>query len=72
MIGRYGTGTLWCRRDTGDLIILFNTTPIAKRSKRGTWGSLEKGWKITPVGDGAIRVRLNDSDGVIVSLHGGS
>jgi hypothetical protein len=72
MIGRYGSGILWCRRDSGDLIVLFNSTPIAKRSKIGAWGSVEKGWKITPLGSSAICVQLNDSDGVVVSLHGGS
>jgi hypothetical protein len=53
------------------LFILFNTVKIAKRSAlESTWVPLEKGWKVTSLGSGAIRVQHNESDGVVVSLHG--
>jgi hypothetical protein len=69
-IGRYGVGTLWCVRVRDAFFIEFNTTKIATRSlKGGAWESLEPGWKITPEG-GQIRVRLNDSEGVLVRLPG--
>jgi hypothetical protein len=70
-IGRYGAGTLWYLKDRHGVFILFNAVKIAQRC--GTaWQSLESGWRITSAGIGAIRVQLNDSDGVIVSLHGSS
>jgi hypothetical protein len=71
MIGQYGAGTLSCLRNPVGLFILFNTVKIAKRSvPEGTWVQLEKGWKVTSLGSGAIRVQHNESDGVVVSLHG--
>jgi hypothetical protein len=71
-IGRYGVGTLWCVREVDTLAIQFNAVKIATRSlKGGAWAILEKGWKVTPCGDGEIRVQCGNNDGVIVSLHGG-
>jgi hypothetical protein len=70
VIGRYGVGTLWCARDRDFFFIEFNALKIARRSlKGGAWASLEDGWKVTPCGDGQIRVQLHDSEGVIVSLN---
>jgi hypothetical protein len=71
-IGRYGVGTLSCLRDREGLFILFNAVKIAKRPLRGgTWMPLEPGWKVTSLGGTAIRVQLNDSEGVVASLSGG-
>jgi hypothetical protein len=69
MIGRYGSGTLWCLKNQEGTFILFNALRIARRF-RLSWEPLDKGWRITPLGSNALRVQLNDSDGVIVSLHG--
>jgi len=71
MIGRYGMGILSCLKSRDGLFILFNAMKIAQRSETGAWTVLEKGWRITPFGISAIQVQLNDSDGVVVSLHGG-
>ena len=71
MIGRYGMGILSCLKSRDGLFILFNTKMIGGRSSTGEWAVLETGWKITTVGTNAIQVQLNDSDGVVVSLHGG-
>jgi len=60
MIGRYGAGTLWCLTDKEGTFVLFNAMKIAKRSRSG-WDRLDKGWKITSLGDSEIRVQLNDS-----------
>jgi hypothetical protein len=76
VIGRYGTGTLWCERNYAGLFILFGDMKIARRgrhgtAKAGTWVSLVPGWKVTsPFGSAELRVQLNESEGVIVSLHG--
>jgi hypothetical protein len=70
-IGGYGAGTLWILRDRDGHFILFNSMKIAKRSeKTGTWLALAPGWKITNEGASAIRVQLNNSEGVVVSLTG--
>ena len=53
------------------MFILFNAMKIAQRSETGAWLMLEDGWTITPCGTNAIQVRLNKSDGVVVSLHRG-
>lgn len=72
MIGRYGVGARWCVREADAFFIQFNAVKIAKRSlKGGAWAPLEKGWKVTPYGPGEIRVQLNNSEGVIVSLNSG-
>ncbi len=70
MIGRYGAGTLWSLRDRGALVIMFNMMKIARRAPTGAWVQLEQGWKITSLGSSTIRVQHNESDGVVVSLHG--
>jgi hypothetical protein len=70
MIGRYGMGILSCLKSRDGLFILFNAKMIARRSSMSEWVVLETGWKITTVGTNAIQVQLNDSDGVVVSLHG--
>jgi hypothetical protein len=72
MVGRYGVGTLWCVRTIDAFFLQFNAGKIAKRALRGgAWETLEEGWKVTPRGIGKIRVQLNNSDGVVVSLTGG-
>jgi hypothetical protein len=71
MIGRYGMGILSCLKSRDGLFILFNAKKIAQRYETGAWTVLETGWKITTVGTNAIQVQLNDSDGVVVSLHRG-
>jgi hypothetical protein len=73
MIGRYGVGTLWCVREVDAFAIQFNAVKIATRSlKGGAWAIIEKGWKVTECGHGQIRVQLNNSEGVIVSLNSGT
>ena len=62
---------LSCLKSRDGLFILFNAKMIGRRSSTGEWAVLETGWKITTVGTNAIQVQLNDSDGVVVSLHGG-
>jgi hypothetical protein len=70
VIGRYGAGTLWCRRTVDAFVIQFNAKEIARRSlKGGAWTMLEKGWKVTPYEGGEVHVQLNNSEGVIVSLN---
>jgi hypothetical protein len=60
------------REDYRAFFLQFNARKIAKRALRGgAWETLEKGWKVTPGGIGKIRVQLNNSDGVVVSLTGG-
>jgi hypothetical protein len=72
MVGRYGVGTLWCVRTADAFFLQFNARKIAKRALRGgAWETLEEGWKVTSCGIGKIRVQLNNSDGVVVSLTGG-
>jgi hypothetical protein len=74
-IGHYGAGTLWCLRNRYGVFVLFNSVRIAKimlpdTAQVGRWISLEPGWKVTPSGGVAILVQHNESDGVVVSLHG--
>ena len=72
VIGRYGAGTLWCRRTVDAFVIQFNAKEIARRSlKGGAWKALEKGWKVTPYEGGQLYVQLHNSEGVVVSLTGG-
>ena len=71
MIGRYGMGTLSCLKSLDGMFILFNAMKIAQHSETGAWLMLEDGWTITPCGTNAIQVQLNNSDGVVVSLHRG-
>ena len=70
VIGRYGVGALWCVRAPDAFFIQFNAVKIAKRSlKGGAWMPLERGWKVTAYEGGQIRVQLDNSEGVIVSLN---
>jgi hypothetical protein len=72
VIGRYGVGTLWCRRTVDAFVIQFNAKEIARRSlKGGVWMALERGWKVTPYEGGQLHVQLHISEGVVVSLTGG-
>jgi hypothetical protein len=71
-LGRYGAGTLWCLKCSGETFIAFNSIRIAKRVKgEEIWAPLMPGWKVTPVGNAEIQVQYNNGDGVIISLRGG-
>jgi hypothetical protein len=73
VIGRYGVGTLWCVRAPDAFFIRFNAIKMATRPlKGGAWVALEDGWKVTSYAGGQIRVQLHNSEGVIVSLAGGT
>jgi hypothetical protein len=73
VIGRYGVGTLWCVRAPDSFFIQFNAIKTATRPlKGGAWVALEDGWKVTSHAGGQIRVQLHNSEGVIVSLAGGT
>jgi hypothetical protein len=70
-IGRYGAGNLSVLRNRAGDFILFNSVKIAQLSEEtSTWLSLAPGWKVTDEGESAVRVQLNNSDGVVVSLTG--
>jgi hypothetical protein len=70
-IGRYGAGYLSVLRNRAGDFILFNSVKIAKLSdETATWLTLAPGWKVTDEGESAVRVQLNNSDGVVVSLTG--
>jgi hypothetical protein len=70
-IGRYGAGNLTVLRNRAGDLILFNSVKIAKLSEEtGDWLSLAPGWKVTSDDGSAVRVQLNDSEGVVVSLTG--
>jgi hypothetical protein len=68
-IGRYGTGTLSVFRNEFGEFILLGGLMLARRSeKTGEWVTLASGWRVTAEGDGAVRVALGNSEGVVVSL----
>jgi hypothetical protein len=72
-IGKYGASTLWFEKNYAGQFILFGETKIARCGRHGpligTWVSLVPGWKVSVAYGSALRVQLNDSDGVIVSIR---
>jgi hypothetical protein len=70
-LGYYGAVPLWFQRTREDTFVLFNDLRIAKRTGEGSaWETIAAGWKVTPIGSLEIRVQLDDSDGVVVSIQG--
>jgi hypothetical protein len=70
-IGHYGAGTLSLFTSEAGQFILLGGMTIARWSVEvGVWVSLASGWRVTAEGDGAVRVQLGTSEGVVVSLTG--
>jgi hypothetical protein len=69
-LGRYGEGTLWCRRSRSGLFMLFNNSLIAKRDHPRTraWLPLDASWIVTSLDGAQVLVQHKDEEGVVVSL----